>query len=209
MTHALIVNSSALGDNSVSNSLTAELAGHLKALDADLEIKVRDIGAEPLPHLTAATVSAIRGKPDTDEAERTLALSDALIGELRGADLIVIGSPMYNFGISSTLKAWFDHILRAGQTFRYREDGSSEGLLKGKKAVVIETRAGFYSEGPLGHMDGQEPHLRTMLGFMGIEDVVFVRAEKLAFGPEAASAAIAAAAKELHDLSSEELALAA
>lgn len=209
MTHALIVNSSALGDNSVSNSLTAELAGHLKALDADLEIKVRDIGAEPLPHLTAATVSAIRGKPDTDEAERTLALSDALIGELREADLIVIGSPMYNFGISSTLKAWFDHVLRAGQTFRYREDGSSEGLLKGKKAVVIETRAGFYSEGSLGHMDGQEPHLRTMLGFMGIEDVVFVRAEKLAFGPEAASAAIEAAADELRGLDHEELALAA
>lgn len=209
MTKALIVNSSALGEASVSNRLAGELADRLKALEPGLDIKVRDIGADPLPHLTSATVSAIRGKPDTEEAERTLALSDELIGELREADLIVIGSPMYNFGISSTLKAWFDHVLRAGQTFRYREDGSSEGLLKGKKAVVIETRAGFYSEGPLGHMDGQEPHLRAMLGFMGIEDLVFVRAEKLAFGPEAASAAIAAAAEELHGLSRQELALAA
>lgn len=115
---------------------------------------------------------------------------------------------MYNFGISSTLKTWFDHVLRAGMTFRYTEAGS-EGLVKDKKAVVIETRAGFYSEGPLGHMDGQEPHLRAMLGFMGIEDVTWVRAEKLAFGPEVAAQAIAAAAEELRSLAQEEVALAA
>jgi FMN-dependent NADH-azoreductase len=209
MTKALIINSSALGEASVSNKLSRQLADHLKASDPSLEINIRDIGSEPIPHLTAATVGAIRGVADNDEARRTLALSDELIEELAEADLLVIGSPMYNFGISSTLKTWFDHILRAGVTFRYTAEGKSEGLMTGKKAVVIESRAGFYSEGPASGLDSQEPHLRTLLGFIGIDDVVFVRAEKLAFGPEAAAEAIEAAAAELQSLSREELALAA
>ena len=209
MTKALIINSSALGEASVSNKLSRQLADHLQAADPSLEINVRDIGSDPIPHLTAATVGAIRGVADNDEARETLALSDRLIDEIREADLIVIGSPMYNFGISSTLKTWFDHVLRAGVTFRYTAEGVAEGLMTGKKAVVIESRAGFYSEGPASAMDSQEPHLRTLLGFMGITDVVFVRAEKLAFGPEAAAAAIEAAVTELESLSREELALAA
>jgi FMN-dependent NADH-azoreductase len=209
MTKALIINSSALGEASVSNKLSRQLADHLKASDPSLEIKVRDIGNEPIPHLTAATVGAIRGVAETDEARQTLALSDALVEELEEADLLVIGSPMYNFGISSTLKTWFDHILRAGRTFRYTGEGVSEGLMTGKKAVVIESRAGFYSDGPASGLDSQEPHLRTLLGFIGITDVVFVRAEKLAFGPSAAAAAIEAAAAELQALSREDLALAA
>jgi FMN-dependent NADH-azoreductase len=208
MTKALIINSSALGEASVSNKLSRQLADHLKATDPSLEVNIRDIGNDPIPHLTAATVGAIRGVAENDEARETLALSDRLISEIKEADLLVIASPMYNFGISSTLKTWFDHVLRAGVTFRYTEAGP-EGLIKGKKAVVIESRAGFYSEGPASAMDSQEPHLRNLLGFMGITDVVFVRAEKLAFGPEAAAAAIEAAAAELQGLSHEELALAA
>src|SRR3546814_5933255 len=90
-------------------------------------------------------------------------------------------APMYNFGIASALKTWFDYILRAGVTFRYTENGP-EGLLPVRKAVVIETRGGLYSEGPGVASDSQEPHLRTLLGFMGITDVTFVRAEKLGFG---------------------------
>ena len=209
MTKALIINSSALGEASVSNKLSRQLADYLKAADPALEINIRDIGKDPIPHLTAATVGAIRGVAENDEARETLALSDALIEELASADLLVIASPMYNFGISSTLKTWFDHVLRAGRTFRYTGEGVSEGLMTGKKAVVIESRAGFYSQGPASGLDSQEPHLRTLLGFMGITDVVFVRAEKLAFGPEAAAAAIEAAAAELQSLSREELALAA
>ncbi|HWH17103.1 MAG TPA: FMN-dependent NADH-azoreductase [Allosphingosinicella sp.] len=208
MTKVLVINSSALGEASVSNKLTGELANRLKAEHPSLEITVRDIGRNPIPHLTAETVGAIRGVADNDSARATLALSDRLIEEIREADLLVIGSPMYNFGISSTLKTWFDHVLRAGVTFRYTEAGP-EGLVKGKKAVVIESRAGFYSEGPASGLDSQEPHLRTLLGFMGITDVAFVRAEKLAFGPDAAAAAIEAAAAELEALSQEELALAA
>src|SRR3712207_5341451 len=115
---------------------------------------------------------------------------------------------MYNFGIASTLKAWFDHVLRAGITFRYSEAGP-EGLVRGKKAIGVERRAGFYSEGPAAAIDSQEPHLRTLLGFMGVTDVTFVRAEKLAFGPEAADAAIADAIAELESLAAEEFKLAA
>jgi FMN-dependent NADH-azoreductase len=180
----------------------------LRAAYPGVEIVRRDVGADTIPHLTFETVGAIRGANDTDAHRSTGALSDRLIGELQVADLIVIASPMYNFGISSTLKAWFDHVLRAGITFRYTENGAV-GLLAGKKAVVIESRGGFYSEGPGAAMNSQEPHLRTMLGIMGVDEVTFVLAEKLAFGPEAVEAAIAGALAELRGLAGPDLALAA
>ena len=208
MTTALIVTSSANGDASVSSSLAATLVDRLREADPAAHIILRDVGADPLPHLTAATVAAIKGEPQSAAEREARALSDSLVAELQAADIIVIASPMYNFGMSSTLKAWFDHVLRAGLTFRYTADGP-EGLMKGKKAVVIESRAGFYSEGPAAAMDGQEPHIRILLGFMGIEDVTFVRAEKLAFGPEAAEAAIAEAGEALGLFAGETLRLAA
>jgi FMN-dependent NADH-azoreductase len=208
MTTALIVTSSANGDASISGSLAATLIDHLRAADPALHVVLRDVGAEPLPHLTAATVTAIKSEPATDAELEARALSDSLVAELAAADILVIASPMYNFGMSSTLKAWFDHVLRAGLTFRYTAEGP-EGLMKGKKAVVIESRAGFYSQGPAAAMDGQEPHIRILLGFMGIDDVTFVRAEKLAFGPEAADAAIAGALLAVEGLVGPELDLAA
>ena len=208
MTNLLIIDSAATGDASVSRKLTAEVADRLCERDPSIHVVRRDIGASPIPHLTAETVGAIRGIARTDEEQRALALSDALIAEVKDADLIVIGAPMYNFGMASTLKAWFDHILRAGVTFRYSESGP-EGLVKGKKALVIESRAGLYSEGPAAAMDHQEPHIRTLLGFMGVTDVTFVRAEKLAFGPDAAASAIAEAVEQIAGLANTELALAA
>ncbi|MGA9582179.1 MAG: FMN-dependent NADH-azoreductase [Allosphingosinicella sp.] len=208
MTNVLIVDSAATGDRSVSRRLTGELETILRGR-GPVHIVHRDVGSDPVPHLTADTTPAIRGaEASTDSARAALALSDALIAELKSADLIVIGAPMYNFGIASTLKAWFDHVLRAGITFRYSEAGP-EGLLKGRKAIVIESRAGLYSSGPSAPMDGQEPHLRTLLGFMGLDDVVFVRAEKLAFGPDQAAASIAEAIDALRALAAEELPLAA
>jgi len=209
MANILIVDSAATGEASVSRKLTRALADTLQRRDPAARIVHRDVGAAPIPHLTEATVPAIRaGIVETPEAERALALSDELVAELQDADVIVIGAPMYNFGMPSTLKAWFDHVLRARVTFRYTEAGP-EGLLKGKKAVVIEARAGLYSEGPAAAMDSQEPHLRTLLGFMGIDDVVFVRAEKLAFGPEAAEAAIEEAIGALESFAETRLPLAA
>jgi FMN-dependent NADH-azoreductase len=208
MTNVLIVDSAATGEASVSRRLTRELESILDGR-GPVRIVHRDVGTQPVPHLTADSTPAIRGaEPQTGAAREALALSDALIAELKAADIVVIGAPMYNFGIPSTLKAWFDHVLRAGITFRYSEAGP-EGLLKGKKAIVIESRAGLYSSGPSAPMDSQEPHLRTLLGFMGIDDVAFVRVEKLAFGPEQAAESIAEAVEQLRGLAAEELPLAA
>ena len=205
MNNILILDSAATGESSVSRRLTRAAAEVLVARDPDAHITLRDVGSNPIPHLNAETVPAIRaGIVETEAAREALELSDALIAELKAADLIVIGAPMYNFGMPSTLKAWFDHVLRARITFQYSEAGP-EGLLKGKKAIVVEARAGLYSEGPAASMDSQEPHIRTLLGFMGIDDVTFVRAEKLAFGPEAAEAAIGGALGQIE----QELALAA
>jgi FMN-dependent NADH-azoreductase len=208
MTKVLFINSSANGGASVSNRLADVLQERLKAHNADVAIKTRDIGSDPVPHLVPETVAGIRAEPKTDSERRAQALSDELVAELQESDLIVIGAPMYNFGIPSTLKSWFDHVLRARVTFRYTENGP-EGLLKNKKAIVIESRAGVYSEGPASAMDSQEPHLRTLLGFMGITDIAFVRAEGLAFGAETAEAAVKAAAGELRDIANQELAAAA
>jgi FMN-dependent NADH-azoreductase len=209
MTNILILDSAATGEASVSRRLTDGLAETIRRRHPAARIVRRDIGADPVPHLDGETTAAIRGgEAETRTAREAVALSDRLVAELKAADLIVIGAPMYNFGMPSTLKAWFDHVLRAGITFRYSEAGP-EGLVKGKKAIVVETRGGLYSEGPAAAMDSQEPHLRTMLGFMGIEDVTFVRAEKLGFGPEAAAAAIDAATAQLDALADAELPLAA
>lgn len=208
MTNVLIIDSAATGEASVTRRLTDELDAVLRGR-GPVRIVRRDVGTNPIPHLTAETTPAIRGaEAETDAAREAVALSDELIAELRAADLVVIGAPMYNFGISSTLKAWFDHVLRAGITFRYSEAGP-EGLLKGKKTIVIESRAGLYSSGPSAPMDSQEPHLRTLLSFMGLDDSTFVRVEKLAFGPEQAAASIAEAVEALRTLAAEELPLAA
>jgi FMN-dependent NADH-azoreductase len=209
MTNILILDSSAGGEASVSRKITDAAARTIRGRNPGARIVRRDIGADPIPHLTAETVPAIRaGLVESETAAAALALSDALVAELMEADLVVIGAPMYNFGMPSTLKAWFDHVLRAGITFRYSEAGP-EGLLKGRKAIVVETRGGLYSEGPAAALDSQEPHLRTLLGFMGITDVTFVRAEKLAFGPEAAAAAVADAIETIEVLADGELKLAA
>lgn len=208
MSRILVINSSALGDASVSSRLTGQFAERLVAADPSARIKVRDIGRDPIPHLTSETVGAIRGTAETDAARATLALSDELIAELKEADVVIIGSPMYNFGMSSTLKTWFDHVARSGVTFRYTEAGP-EGLLTGKKTIVVESRGGLYSEGPGAANDSQEPHIRTLLGFIGMTDVTFVRVERLAFGPEATAAAIEQAVAELNGLAEQELALAA
>ena len=208
MTNILIIDSAATGEASVSRRLTGELEAILRGR-GPVRIVRRDVGTHPVPHLTAETTPAIRGAEAlTDAAREAVALSDALVAELKAADIVVIGAPMYNFGIPSTLKAWFDHVLRAGITFRYSEAGP-EGLLKGRKAIVVESRGGLYSEGPAAVMDSQEPHLRTLLGFIGLDDISFVRAEKLGFGPDSAAASIAQAVEELRSLAAEELPLAA
>ena len=197
MSHLLVINSSAAGAASVSKQLIDETIARLRAADPALVVVERDLGANPVPHLTTDSTTAIRGAEPANEAQRAAkALSDSLVAELKAADTLLIGAPMYNFGIPSTLKSWFDHVLRAGVTFKYGENGPV-GLLEGKRAIVVESRGGLYSSGPTQSLDSQEPHLRTMLGFIGIQDVTFVRAEKLGYGPEAREQAINDAKAEL------------
>jgi FMN-dependent NADH-azoreductase len=197
MSHLLVINSSAAGAASVSKQLIDETVARLRAADPALVVVERDLGANPVPHLTIDSTAAIRGAEPANDAQRAAkALSDSLVAELKAADTLIIGAPMYNFGIPSTLKAWFDHVLRAGVTFKYGEKGPV-GLLEGKRAIVVESRGGLYSSGPTQSLDSQEPHLRTMLGFIGISDVTFVRAEKLGYGPEAREQAINDAKAEL------------
>jgi FMN-dependent NADH-azoreductase len=197
MSHLLVINSSAAGAASVSKQLIDETVARLRAADPALVVVERDLGADPVPHLTPDSTAAIRGAEPANDAQRAAkVLSDSLVAELKAADTLIIGAPMYNFGIPSTLKSWFDHVLRAGVTFKYGEKGPV-GLLEGKRAIVVESRGGIYSSGPTQALDSQEPHLRTMLGFIGISDVTFVRAEKLGYGPEAREQAINDAKAEL------------
>jgi FMN-dependent NADH-azoreductase len=205
MSNLLVINSSAGGEASVSRALVARVVAGLKAQTPELSVVERNIGAEPVPHLDGQALAAFFGQAATPAQAEALARSEQLVAELKTADVVVIGAPMYNFGIPSTLKAWFDHVLRAGLTFRYSEAGP-EGLLKGKRAIVVLSRGGVYSEGPAQSFDTQEPHLRNMLGFIGITDVTFVRAEGLALGPEPRAQAIAGAESHVARLTGAEAA---
>ena len=204
MSTLLVIDSAATGDASVSRSLVRAAVEALRAEGAT-KVVYRDLDAAPLPHLTQASVAGIRAQPASETEHSARALSDALIAELRAADTIVIGAPMYNFSVPTTLRAWFDHVLRAGETFRYTEQGP-QGLLPGKRVIVVESRGGLYSEGPAQAIDFQEPYLRHLLGFMGLTDVTFVRAEKIGYGPDARDAAIAAATSALREVAAAGLA---
>ncbi len=195
----LVLTSSLSGAGSVSNSLVTRAVERLTAARPGVAVVRRDLAANPIPHLDADGAAGVRGEPASEAQRAARATSDALIAELIAADTLVIGAPMYNFGIPTTLKTWFDYVLRPGVTFRYTEAGP-EGLVKGKTAIVLVSRGGFYSEGPAQPFDSQEPHLRTLLGFMGVTDVSFVRAEKLGMGADAQRAAISAAETEIERL---------
>jgi FMN-dependent NADH-azoreductase len=192
MSNLLVVTSSASGKASVSNQLVRRAVDALRRNDPEVQVVARDLAEDPLPHLDAEAVAAIRGEPANAVQKAARARSDAVVAEVQWADTLVIGAPMYNFGIPSTLKAWFDHLLRAGITFRYTENGPL-GLLQGKRAIVVLARGGLYSEGPAQVLDAQEPHLRALLNFIGIDDITFVRAEKLAMGEEARAEGLALA----------------
>jgi FMN-dependent NADH-azoreductase len=199
MKSLLVINSSAAREGSVSRTLVEEAVSRLLESNPFAKVVRRDLGENPVPHLAVDTLAGVRGIPATAAEQRARALSNELIAELRDADTIVIGAPMYNFGVTTGLRAWFDHVLRAGETFSYSEAGP-KGLLTGKRVIVIESRGGQYSEGPASAVDFQEPYLRHLLGFIGITDVTFVHAEKIGYGPEARAAALAGAKARLATL---------
>lgn len=179
----LHIDSSALGAHSVSRELGAALVEAWKRRHPDGTVVHRDLAANPLPHWTPVADA-------DDPAARTNA---EVLDEFLAADTIVIGAPMYNFGVPSTLKAWIDRIAIAGKTFRYDADGP-QGLAGGKRVVIASSRGGVYSEGsPYAAADFQEAYLRQVFGFLGVTDIEVVRAEGVNLGPEQKAAAVASA----------------
>jgi FMN-dependent NADH-azoreductase len=187
----LQIKSSLFSSDGQSSRLSDQLVAALRDQNPAAGLIVRDLAREPVPHLDAARFGALLAKPHerTPEQQAVVAYSDALIDELRRADTIVLGLPMYNFGVPSQLKAWFDHIARAGVTFKYTDKGSV-GLLAGKNAYVVAARGGVYAGTP---SDTQSAYVRDFLAFLGIADVQFVYAEGLAISAEAREQAIAGA----------------
>ncbi len=198
----LFVKSSIFGANSKSAETAQEFVNAWRDRHPNASTVTRDLGADPVPHLTLEHLGALM-TPEagrTEEQRDSVTAADALIAEVEEADTIVIASPMYNFSISSNLKAWIDHVTRAGRTFRYTEEGRPEGLLKHKKVVVVTGRGGVYSEGALAAFDFQEPYLRTILGFIGLTNVVFIHVEGLKISPAAAESGIARAKLKIGEL---------
>ncbi|OOX35161.1 FMN-dependent NADH-azoreductase [Vibrio parahaemolyticus] len=190
MSRVLALKSSILGDYSQSNKLVED---SIKNVDQD-KLTVRDLAANPLPVLDFAVATALRATEDlSQEQQAVVDLSDTLIEEVKAADTLVIAAPMYNFTIPTQLKNWIDLIARAGVTFKYTENGV-QGLIEGKKAIVVTTRGGIHKDSPT---DNVTPYLRTVLGFVGITDVEFVYAEALNMGDDAASKGISEAQSQL------------
>ena len=194
MSKLLFVTSSIFGPDSKSRQLGQAFVDQWLKLHPGTAVVERDLAAEPLPHITAATMAAISTPVEkrTAEQRESAGLADRLIEELEAAGTILLAVPMYNFTVPSTLKAWIDHVARAGRTFRYTEKGPV-GLLKGKRVFIVASRGGVYSQGPGKALDFHEPYLRGILGFLGLDDVTFVHAEGLAISAEAAAESLAGA----------------
>jgi FMN-dependent NADH-azoreductase len=204
----LQINSSIFSGAGQSTGLADQFVARLRAQNLGARLTVRDLASDPVPHLDAARFGAFLAKPEerTPAQQAVAAYSDTLIDELRRADVVVLGLPLYNFGLPSTLKAYFDHVGRAGVTFRYTEKGPV-GLLTGKKVYVFAARGGFYAGTP---NDSQTPYIRAFLSFLGMSDIEFVYAEGLAISDTSKQQGIARARAETDRLvTSRELELAA
>ena len=194
----LQINTSLFGAAGQSSTLANELVSGLGG-----EVIVRDLAKEPVPHLDGARFGAFLARPEarTPAQQAVIDYSDRLIGELREADTLVIGLPMYNFGLPSTLKAYFDHIARAGVTFKYTDKGAV-GLLTGKKAYLVVARGGVY-----GDTHAHTSYVRDFLAFIGITDVECIYAEGLAISPASKDAGLAKARRQIETLNERETAL--
>ena len=196
----LQLKTSLFSDQGESSRLSSRFVEHWRTRNPGGRVMVRDLALEPVPHLDAAGFKAFLAKPAerTAEQARVVSYSDALIEELKLADELVIGLPMYNFGVPSTLKAYIDHIARAGVTFRYTQTGPV-GLLTGKKVHVFATRGGRYLGTPL---DTESGYFRDVLRFLGLTDVEFVYAEGLALGETVKAQTLATAHAQIDGLAS-------
>lgn len=188
MSNLLLVTSSLFGDQSKSTQIAREFVDAWHRPHPGTTVTERSLAPGSIPHLSLEVLGAVMTPADQRSAAQaaSVAFADQMIAELEAADTIVLAVPMYNFTVPSTLKAWIDHVARAGRTFRYTENGP-EGLLKGKKVFVVTGRGGVYSgDVPAKVLDFQEPYLRGFLGFLGLTDVTFIHVEGLNIGPETA-----------------------
>ena len=190
----LHIDSSILGDNSVSRVISAAVVARLRETTPGAAVVYRDLALEPLPHLSGAYLAAAMAPGEHSTAlQNDLALGSTILEEFLVANTVVIGAPMYNFTISSQLKAWIDRIVLVGKTFRYTDKGP-EGLAGNKRVIVALSRGGFYGAGlPAAGLDFQETYLRGIFGFIGVKNVEFVRAEGIGMGPDQRQQAIASA----------------
>jgi FMN-dependent NADH-azoreductase len=191
----LQLNTSLFAAGGNSTQMADAFVAGWRAAHPDGRVIVRDFAREPIPHLSAAHVQAFATPPERRSAEQAelAALSDALIAEIKNADVIALGLPMYNFGVPSTLKAYFDHIARAGIAFRYTADGP-QGLLGERKVYIFAARGGLYRGTP---RDTQTAYVTAFLNFVGITDIEFVYAEGLNISAESKAKAIAGAQDEI------------
>ena len=198
MKHLLQINTSLFAGGGQSSKLSHAMVDSWRASNPDGEVSILDFAQESVPHLTAERVQAfLTPAEQRSETQRGIvAYSDSLIGQLRKADVVVLGLPMYNFGIPSTLKAYFDHIARAGETFRYTSSGP-EGLLRDKNVYVFAARGGNYSGTPL---DTQTAYVRDFFKFLGLDQVEFIYAEGLALDPARRDAALTKAFAQIETL---------
>jgi len=192
----LQINSSARSTGSASTRLADAIVARIAAANPDATVVRRDLAAQPHPVLDEATLQALFTPPEQRTAEQAarIALDDALIAQVQAADVIVVGAPMYNFGVTVQLKSWFDAIARANVTFKYTETGPV-GLLTGKKVYVGLSRGGLHRDSA---SDSQVPYLNTMFGFLGLTDVQYVYSEGMGMGPEAVAKAQALADAEIN-----------
>ncbi len=189
----LHIDSSILGDASVSRAISAAVVARLKQAHPDLDVTHRDLGAAPIAHLSGAYLAGQSADVKHDQAlQEDLALGGRTLDEFLAADIVVVGAPMYNFGVPSQLKAWIDRILVAGKTFRYTASGA-EGLVHGKRVILAVSRGGVYEGTAAAAVEHQESWLKAVLGFIGVTDVEVIRAEGIAYGPEHRETALKAA----------------
>lgn len=195
MTTLLQIKASLFGDEGQSSRLAERFVARWRQANPDGRVIVRDLAAEPIPHLTAERFQGFFAQPEQRSPEQVAATrqSDELIAELEEADVVVLGLPMYNFSLPSTLKAYFDHVARVGVTFRYTDKGP-EGLIGDKPVHVFAARGGQYQG---TDMDTQTPLLRTFLGFLGMKDLRFVFAEGLARSGDVAEQALGKARAQI------------
>ena len=196
MSKLLHIDSSILGGNSVSRQLTAQIVASWRAAHPATEVSYLDLAVDTPSHLSAESLGfrmPAGAEPLSDAQQRENAISEALVAQFLAADVVVIGAPLYNFAIPTQLKSWIDRIAQVGRTFTYTDKGPV-GLAGGKTVIIASARGGVYSTSDAGNaMEHQESYLKTILGFLGVTDVRFVRAEGLAMGEAAKTAALAAA----------------